>query len=647
MLFTSCIHFIDRAQRRLVRELRLRAGGVERKVDRLAYRVLKRKAKASGRMSAWLESAPWVGGAKQTVNLSDHAGVEEIAAVEAAAERAMAHQVDLLGSGLVKLGAEIDWHRDFKSGYRWNPDCDYSRSRWDNQPPGVDVKVAWELSRCMHFAALGLADSGRSDDRYYVEWKAQIRHWLHSNPVGVGVNWACAMDVGMRAVNWLVSAQLFRGRIANDDDGDFFMRLDESLWQHGLQVERHLEWSGPRGRMAGNHFIANLVGLLGIGAYFKGTAKGGHWWRFAKRWCEHEMTRQINSDGTNYETSTNYHRMVMEMFLWADTLATVTHNPFSASYRARLGKMANFVAAYSVPGGKAAQLGDNDSGRLLWAGVDDGSDHRYLTAGACGFGGGLNRLLLRGELPLPDSHVPELCSFTDGGFYFVRRGAVWVGLRAGAVSQGGAHAHCDQLSFVLNIGGRDIFVDRGTGVYTPDPEIRNRYRSTASHNVFQVNGWEQNGFGHKRNCIFVMPDHAHARMIRFSDDGSGSEWEAEHRGFERFRAGMRSWRKVRIAVDSVGIQDRIEQLQAGDRVEWHFHLAPGLLPEFDGAGMTVKMPGLVVRLEWDFVAYAAIKPTLHSPSYGVEVPAAALDLLVSVGAEAGSHNFSITWSEQS
>src|SRR5262249_39139527 len=30
-----------------------------------------------------------------------------------AAERAITHQVDLLGSGLVELGAEIDWHRDY------------------------------------------------------------------------------------------------------------------------------------------------------------------------------------------------------------------------------------------------------------------------------------------------------------------------------------------------------------------------------------------------------------------------------------------------------------------------------------------------------------------------------------------------------
>jgi hypothetical protein len=32
------------------------------------------------------------------------------------AEHVLAHRVDFLGSGLVELGPNIDWHRDFKSG---------------------------------------------------------------------------------------------------------------------------------------------------------------------------------------------------------------------------------------------------------------------------------------------------------------------------------------------------------------------------------------------------------------------------------------------------------------------------------------------------------------------------------------------------
>ena len=68
------------------------------------------------------------------------------------------HIFDLLGSGKTKLGKEIDWHLDFKSGFRWDPKTYYlgtGKHVTLNDPS--DVKVPWELSRCQHFIALGKA----------------------------------------------------------------------------------------------------------------------------------------------------------------------------------------------------------------------------------------------------------------------------------------------------------------------------------------------------------------------------------------------------------------------------------------------------------------------------------------------------------
>src|SRR4051794_2324368 len=40
------------------------------------------------------------------------------ARIFSAAERALRHQVDLIGSGVVELGDKIDWHKDYKTGFR-------------------------------------------------------------------------------------------------------------------------------------------------------------------------------------------------------------------------------------------------------------------------------------------------------------------------------------------------------------------------------------------------------------------------------------------------------------------------------------------------------------------------------------------------
>ena len=50
----------------------------------------------------------------------------------------------------------IDWHLDFKSGYRWAEDIWYLDVPHGHKP-GVDIKVPWELARMQHLPLLAWA----------------------------------------------------------------------------------------------------------------------------------------------------------------------------------------------------------------------------------------------------------------------------------------------------------------------------------------------------------------------------------------------------------------------------------------------------------------------------------------------------------
>jgi hypothetical protein len=52
----------------------------------------------------------------------------------------------------------------------------------------------------------------------------------------------------------------------------------------------------------------------------------------------------------------------------------------------------------------------------------------------------------------------------------------------------GGHAHADALAATLSADGRPILVDPGTGTYTMDRAVRDRQRSSASHNTVTVDG---------------------------------------------------------------------------------------------------------------------------------------------------------------
>ena len=119
-----------------------------------------------------------------------------------AADAVMRHEFDLLGSGPRQLGTPLPWHTDFKTGRQW-PLAYCTDIEYNELDRPSDVKVPWELSRCQHFTRLGQAYWITGDERYAAEFVTETSDWIAANPFSHGVNWACAMDVALRAVSWI------------------------------------------------------------------------------------------------------------------------------------------------------------------------------------------------------------------------------------------------------------------------------------------------------------------------------------------------------------------------------------------------------------------------------------------------------------
>jgi hypothetical protein len=68
----------------------------------------------------------------------------------------------------------------------------------------------------------------------------------------------------------------------------------------------------------------------------------------------------------------------------------------------------------------------------------------------------------------------------------------------------GGHSHNDKLSFELYQNGNNIVVDPGTYLYTPFPEIRNKYRSVYAHNCPIHNHQEIDDFKPGRKGVFRL-----------------------------------------------------------------------------------------------------------------------------------------------
>jgi hypothetical protein len=254
----------------------------------------------------------------------------------------------------------IDWQVDFRSGFIWgeriwSKDIRIGAARW------ADVKVPWELARMQHLPTLAwayaLARDGDADaapaEAYRDAFRNQVLDFIATNPPRFGVNWLTAMDVAIRAANWIVAHDLFRAAGAAFDQA-FESVFRRSLLEHGAHVAANLE-KYPEGR--GNHYLADIAGLL-----FIATALGRRdWLAFGERELLAETRYQFGADGAGFEGSTCYHRLSAEMVAFATALRRLDES----DHLARVAAMAEFTRAIMKPDNRMPQIGDNDSGRFL------------------------------------------------------------------------------------------------------------------------------------------------------------------------------------------------------------------------------------------------------------------------------------------
>src|SRR5205823_3578168 len=209
------------------------------------------------------------------------------------------------------------------------------------------------------------------------EFVAEVADWIAANPYAYGVNWACAMDVALRAVSWIWGFHFMADAPACRDErfrGSFL----RTLFMHGEFIATHLE----RADVNGNHYLCDGVGLVFLGCFFRRARCARRWRALGRAIVEHEIFNQTTPDGVDFEQSTAYHRLVLEAFLTSYELLRRHDDPVPAPCWTRLERMCEFVQAYTKPDGRAPLIGDADDGRIQILAPETLNDHRYLLSAA-------------------------------------------------------------------------------------------------------------------------------------------------------------------------------------------------------------------------------------------------------------------------
>lgn len=604
-----------------------------RRARALNARRLLALAKASSIEELWqrLASRPFPAAtAPMAAGAVDAIEPGESERIFAAAERACRREVDLLGSGPILLGTPIDWSRDYKSGLDWPQGFARSIDYVNRERPS-DVKVPWEISRLQWLMPAGQAYLLSRDERYAVAVRDVLEEWMAANPLGFSVNWSCTMEAAMRIFTWTWFFHVFAASQAWGKE-EFRLRFLSSLYLHGDFTRRHIE----KAEINGNHYTADLAGLVFAGLFFDSVGAASLW--ASQGWADlcAELPRQVHPDGVDYEASSAYHRLVLELFLWAALYRIAAKQDVPAAYAERLQRMAHFTAAYSRSDGSSPLWGDADDARVLPFGGQAVGDHRYLPGMvAAAFpdaqlapsaGGSRSEWLWTfgiqrtAGLPHGEGEGPASTAFPDGGCYIMRDGRTHVFIDCGPVGLAGrgGHGHNDALSCEVWLEGAPLVVDCGSYVYTASFEARNRFRATASHNTPQVDGEEINRFD--PNNLWNLGDDARPTLVRWETNAREDVFVGRHRGYERF--GVRVERGIRFdkLARTLEFVDRIEG-EGEHRLDIPLHLAPGVTVEDAGSGwkLTAAERDFHVSVEASFAGRKRQESCSISPRYGTLV----------------------------
>jgi hypothetical protein len=543
-----------------------------------------------------------------------------VAACLREADAALSGRFSILGFGEVNFGSPPAWHDDPVSGTTWPVRHHLAvGGAWRE---GGDVKVPWEASRMHWLLALARAAAYTGDPRYSAGARRLLDVWSEANPVGWGVNWCNTMEVAIRAVNLIWAAEIAR-------DPGLGGRVGALLPSHGRHIVENLEYSPS---LTSNHYLADVVGLLYVGAATRHNLTGRTWLRFATRALRREVLKQFDAEGSNFEASTGYHRLSTELVLFALLAMAQLRLPLPAAVADRFARALDVLCALRKPNGLLPSVGDDDSGLVvnLTSNRDPRDPAPIVLAGRAvlsgtggGPAGGEFQQWTSGQVPTLPARAST--AIAGSGRFVLASESLWCLVECGDVGQrgNGGHAHNDTLGFVLVADGREVVTDPGTGQYTRDLQLRDRFRGTRMHATVEIDGQEINPI--QAGAPFRLPgvDRPVVEQVQLRE--SPQRVVARHAGYRRLPDPVTHRRSFELGDDYLLVTD--ELLCRGSHTAIvTFPLTPETAVERRGASWLLATGNARLSLEQAEGPEVRLRTAdlEVSPAYGAVLPSACL-----------------------
>lgn len=350
------------------------------------------------------------------------------------------------------------WHTDCFTGAVW-PNGAGARPNHRPGNPHGDARTVWEANRLQHLVSLALIarDMPEHRDRAIHLINDQLLSWIRANPFPSGLNYTSAMEEALRVIAVLHTYDIIR----NDVTPELRDAVAAMLCVHGWHIERHLSLYSS----AGNHTIAEAVGLLYLGITLSDHPRADRWVTIGRGLLAQEAPRQIREDGGSLEQATWYLLFITDLIGLAAQLLSYAHLMPIGPADAAMTRARHFLASLASSPLTLPRIGDADDGyalsphlRLSWATETEPATVKVFPATGltcASFDGHDQLIFLHKDFGMPPNY---------------------------------GHSHSDIMSVTFRWQQQPILVDSGTYLYGGPPDLRRYFRSARAHNTVAVNG---------------------------------------------------------------------------------------------------------------------------------------------------------------
>ena len=520
----------------------------------------------------------------------------DIERIEKKAKKFLENEFDILGSGEIKF-EKINWHSDFKlkkqnkfADHMFDQKTFYNAIKikpTKNQEIKKDIKVPWELSRFYHLPVMAKAYELSEDEQYAKYFVEQVSDWIENNPFLLGIHWLYPMEAAIRSVNWIHAFCYFNK--SKQVDHKFWKKFISSLYNHFIFIENNWEISDLR---TSNHYLSDLLGYFYLSVFFDKKKQ--------IRWCYKEMLKecekQIFNEGTSYEGSTAYHRLVTEIFLHFQLLCKSLSIELPERFNQKLDKMISFIDWVTPNDGKMITIGDDDSGRII---------HPLF----------FSRNLRKSKRPKIDVN-----HFDSFGISIIKTKKFHITMRHHAYhkKQPTGHFHNDFASITLNINGTPILVDPGSYVYTASEAWRNHFRSAQSHNTFFLQDHEPIMLGNKLFELNIPDKSQKSESIK----NNVYTLKTTHNLYSKFYLKTKRAIFLDKTKNILTIEDEwvSEKNNNGSNIIscWNFVLGPNINPIKNNKTIEIPLKNKKIFIQSNYLSFDILE-TWIAPTYGKKI----------------------------